>query len=75
MKFRFFKIVVKTFYKILLSATGPSKNDTDSIQEFMSKFEKEKLIEFIRRFNTRLVLDKEEFELDKQKAQTDIRLK
>lgn len=41
----------------------------------MSKFEKEKLIEFIRRFNTRLVLDKEEFELDKQKAQTDIRLK
>ena len=52
-----------------------NENDTDGIQEPMSEEAKEKLRESIRQFDARLQLDKDRLEFDKQKAQTDARLK
>jgi hypothetical protein len=49
--------------------------DNDGIQEPMSEADREKLKESIRQFDARLALDKERLEFDKQKAQTDARLK
>lgn len=47
----------------------------DGIQEPMSEEAREKLREQIREFDARLNLDKERLEFDKQKAQTDAKLK
>ena len=47
----------------------------DGIQEPMSEESREKLREQIREFDARLKLDKERLEFDKQKAQTDAKLK
>lgn len=52
-----------------------NSNIDDGIQEPMSEAEREKLNESIRQFNAKLELDKERLAFDKQKANTDARLK
>lgn len=65
--------------KILVAQIAASikvdENDTDGIQEPMSEEAREKLREQIRQFDARLQLDKDRLEFDKQKAQTDAKLK
>lgn len=65
--------------KILVAQIAASikvdENDNDGIQEPMSEEAREKLREQIRQFDARLQLDKDRLEFDKQKAQTDAKLK
>ena len=66
--------------KILVAQIAASvkakEGDSDGgIQEPMSETEREKLRESIRQFDARLALDRDRLNFDKQKAQTDAKLK
>lgn len=64
------KILVAT-----INAQSKQVSENDGIQEPMSEEAREKLRESIRQFDARLKLDRDRLEFDKQKAQTDAKLK
>lgn len=66
------KIIVA---QIAASVKAKEGQEDGGIQEPMSETDREKLRESIRQFDARLSLDKERLEFDKQKAQTDAKLK
>jgi hypothetical protein len=66
------KIIVA---QIAASVKAKEGQEDGGIQEPMSEEAREKLRESIRQFDARLQLDKDRLEFDKQKAQTDAKLK
>ena len=64
------KILVAT-----INAQSKQVSENDGIQEPMSEEAREKLRESIRQFDAKLKLDRDRLEFDKQKAQTDAKLK
>ena len=64
------KIIVAT-----IGAQSKQMPESDGIQEPMSEEAREKLKEQIRQFDARLTLDRERLAFDKEKANTDARLK
>ena len=64
------KIIVAT-----IGAQSKQLPESDGIEEPMSESEREKLKEQIRQFDARLALDKERLAFDKEKANTDAKLK
>ena len=64
------KIIVAT-----ISAQSNKIPENDGIEEPMSEEAREKLREQIRQFDARLALDKERLAFDKEKANTDAKLK
>lgn len=64
------KILVAT-----INAQSKQSPEDDGIQEPMSEEAREKLRESIRQFDAKLKLDRDRLEFDKQKAQTDAKLK
>lgn len=64
------KIIVAT-----ISAQSKQLPENDGIEEPMSEEAREKLKEQIRQFDARLALDRERLQFDKDKAQTDAKLK